>query len=174
MKQRKPVQTGQPPGRRIAGHAQEDHVIDPYQRQWKPHEPTVCADCRAVFHMGRWTWDSAPAGAVQALCPACHRIKDEYPAGIVTLAGSFLVKHREEILHLARHQEELEKQEHPLNRIMGIQDQADGIEIATTDIHLPRRIGEAVHNAYRGELDFHYEAERYFLRVRWSRDGDES
>ena len=41
----------------------------------------------------------------------------------------------------------------------------------TTDIHLPRRIGEALHHAHRGELDFHYDKEAYAIRVSWRRDG---
>ena len=71
---------------------------------------------------------------------------------------------------MARHTEELEKGEHPMHRIIDIQDQKDGLEITTTDIHLPRRIGEALHNAYRGDLDFHYDEEEYRLRVSWRRD----
>ena len=76
-----------------------------------------------------------------------------------------------EILHLACHQEEQEKPEHPLHRIMAIDEQGDAIVVRTTDIHLPRRIGEALQHAYHGELDFRYEEETYFLRVHWTRDG---
>jgi hypothetical protein len=42
--------------------------------------------------------------------------------------------------------------------------------ITTTDIHLPRRIGEALHRAYEGDLDFHYEEEAYSIRVTWRRE----
>jgi hypothetical protein len=45
--------------------------------------------------------------------------------------------------------------------------------ITTTDIHVPRRIGEALKNAYHGTLDYHFEPEEYRLRVRWTRDGNE-
>ena len=40
--------------------------------------------------------------------------------------------------------------------------------ITTTDIHLPRRIGQALHSAYKGSLDVHYDEEGYFIRVHWS------
>ena len=76
-----------------------------------------------------------------------------FPAGEIRLGGSFLGKHRDEILHLVRHQEEMEKAEHPLNRIMKIDDTPDQILVTTTEIHLPRRIGEALRNAFHGELD---------------------
>jgi hypothetical protein len=36
---------------------------------------------------------------------------------------------------------------------MQIEEQVDGILITTTDIHLPRRIGEALHRAYQGEIE---------------------
>ena len=86
------------------------------------------------------------------------------------LSGSFLAKHRREILGLARRQEELEKGEHPLNRIMRIATEDGDMVITTTDIHLPQRIGEALHSAYKGELDFHYEEESYTIRVSWRRE----
>jgi hypothetical protein len=124
-----------------------------------------------VFRKGRWTWEPAPAPANEERCQACHRINDAYPAGVVTLSGAFLKKHRTEILNLARNQEALEKGEHPLHRIMDIEDKDAKIEITTTDIHLPRRIGQALSNAYEGALDFRYDEGGYFIRVSWTRDG---
>jgi NMD protein affecting ribosome stability and mRNA decay len=147
-----------------------ERVHDPYKTRLKLPEPTVCPQCGAVFHQGRWQWAPRPEGAHEELCQACHRINDRYPAGEVTITGAFARRHKEEILHLARHQEELEKSEHPLHRIMEVEEQDGAVLIRTTDIHLPRRIGEALEHAYRGELDFHYEEEAYSIRVRWSRE----
>ena len=48
-----------------------------------------------------------------------------------------------ELINLARNEEAAEKSEHPLNRIASIEQVDAGIVIKTTDIHLPRRIGEA-------------------------------
>ena len=136
--------------RRIAGHAQQDHIPDPYQRRQKLHEGTVCPQCGAVFHKGRWQWGTKGEGADQELCAACRRINDKFPAGVVTLHGDFTQQHKDEMISLARHQEEAEKKEHPLNRIISIEEDAQGIVINTTDIHLPRRIGEAVKRALPG------------------------
>lgn len=147
-----------------------EHVHDPYKARLKRTEPTVCPQCKAVYQHGRWQWGPAPAGAEEDLCQACHRINDKYPAGEVTLRGDFLKRHRTEIVHLARNEEKMESGEHPLNRIMDIADSGDQVLITTTDIHLPRRIGEAIHRAYEGDLDYHYEKESYFLRVRWERE----
>ena len=142
---------------------------DPYKTRLKLPEPTVCPACNAVFQGGRWQWAETPADANQAACQACNRIADKIPAGVVTLSGDFLAENRSEILNLARNQETLEKGAHPLHRIMKIESGANRVTINTTDIHLPRRIGEAVHRAYSGELDFQYDQGEYFLRVNWHR-----
>jgi NMD protein affecting ribosome stability and mRNA decay len=145
-------------------------VHDPYQSKRKLPDPTVCPQCGAVFHQGRWTWLTRPEVAHEAQCPACQRVRDKYPAGFLSLHGGFLDQHRQEIVNLARHEEKAETAEHPLHRIMQIEEQTDGILITTTDIHLPRRIGEALHRAYQGELDFHYIEEGSTLDVHWTRE----
>jgi hypothetical protein len=73
------------------------------------------------------------------------------------------------MLHLVRHEEARAKAEHPLERIMKIEDQDGGILITTTDIHLARGIGEALHHAYQGELMYHYNERENLLRVVWER-----
>jgi hypothetical protein len=157
--------------RRRWGRAQLDNLIDPYKRPAKLHEPTVCPQCRAVFHKGHWQWAPAPQGAEEMLCQACHRINDRYPAGIVTLTGPVVAAHKDEIVRLIRHQEEAEKPEHPLNRLIDIAAEApDHLVVSTTDIHLPRRIGAAVTRAYHGAVDEHFDEGGYFIRVSWHRD----
>jgi len=142
---------------------------DTYKVKHKLPEPTVCPQCGAVFHEGRWQWLARPAQAHEEMCPACHRIQDEFPAGYVTVAGPYFKDHREELLQLARNEEAHAKAEHPLKRIMKIEDQDDGIQITTTDIHLARGIGEALHHAYQGELEYHYNEKENLLRVVWER-----
>ena len=143
-------------------------VHDPYRSKSKIPNPTVCPPCGAVFHAGRWTWMARPAGAREELCPACRRMRDKYPAGFLTLKGQFFREHRQEILNLARHEEQKTKVEHPLQRIMAIEEQEEGILLTTTDPHLARGIGEAVYRAYQGELDFRYVAESSMLPVSWT------
>jgi NMD protein affecting ribosome stability and mRNA decay len=155
--------------RSISGRAQQDDILDPYQRQQKLHDGTVCPQCGAVYHGGRWQWLLRRAKAGEELCAACRRINDKFPAGVVTLRGDFAKEHKEAMIHLARHQEEAEKEEHPLNRIISIEEDAQGVVITTTDIHLPRRIGEAVKRAFHGTIKESFEKDGYFVRVNWSR-----
>ncbi|MDO9053157.1 MAG: BCAM0308 family protein [Gallionella sp.] len=142
---------------------------DTYKAKGKLPEPAVCSDCGAVFHDGRWQWLPAPANAHQTSCPACHRIRDHFPAGYVSLSGNFFPEHEHEILQLIQHREAQEKINHPLQRIMAIEKTAQGTQITTTDIHLARGIGEALHHAYQGELEYHYNPDQNLLRVNWTR-----
>lgn len=156
-------------GRRRFGRAQRSAISDPYKAGEKYSEPTVCSQCGAIYRDGRWGWSKLPAFGTERLCQACHRINDRFPAGILTLRGDFVQQHKAELVALARHQEEIEKTDHPLNRIIDIEETGEGIVINTTDIHLPHRIGEACKRAFDGALDVHYDEDAYFVRADWSR-----
>lgn len=158
--------TGQGPRRdRIV----QEHRHDTYRLSGKLKEPTVCSGCGALFHKGRWTWGPAPRGAQSTTCPACHRIRDKYPMGLVTIAGSFKEKQHEQVIGVIHNAAAQEKKEHPLSRIMGIERRPEGLVISTTDTHLPRRIGKALKHAYHGELTLHYDQDEEFVRVTWTR-----
>ena len=149
----------------------KERTHDPYKTRLKLPEPTVCPRCSATWHAGRWQWlEHQPENANEELCQACHRINDRYPAGELALRGSFLKAHEEEILHLIRNTEKAENQDHPLHRIISIDRTEDGFLVTTTDLHLPRRIGQAIYNAYEGEFDFNYDEEGYFVRANWRRE----
>lgn len=147
----------------------EEPSHDPYQPKGKPTEPLQCSTCSAIFHDGRWQWSAAPANAHKTLCPACRRIHEKFPAGYLTLEGDYAREHRADLLRTARQHELHEKAEHPLQRIMAIEESHDRVLITTTDIHLARGIGEALHRANGGELKFQYEKGEYQLRAHWAR-----
>jgi NMD protein affecting ribosome stability and mRNA decay len=147
----------------------QELVHDSYKSRRKLPEPSACPKCGAIYQAGRWTWGSVPKGAHHHVCPACSRIQDEYPAGYVNLAGDFLREHRDEIVNLIRHCEAREKAEHPMERIMAIEDTAEGLLVTTTDSHLARDIAERLHDAYKGTLDFRYNREDNLLRASWRR-----
>jgi NMD protein affecting ribosome stability and mRNA decay len=142
---------------------------DPYHLDLKPPEPARCPLCGAVFHEGRWQWIEAPAGAHEHECPACRRTRDHLPAGYLTLSGPFFAKHRDEVMQVVHHHEAHEKAEHPMDRIIRVEPQKDGVLITFTEAHLARGTGEAVHHAFQGELAFHYVEEDPTLRVSWRR-----
>ncbi len=167
MKEAPPRAHNYHPGRHL--QVMDDPMHDPYRDQAKLSEPCVCSDCGAVYHDGHWQWITQPANAHQTRCTACRRIHEQMPAGYVTVAGKFAHDHRAELISVARNLEIREKAEHPLQRIISIEDRGDTLMITTTDIHLARGIGEALKRAYKGELDFHYNNDQYLLRVLWRR-----
>ena len=160
----------------VAKHGRHDRLLkeqvhDPYMTRSKPEEPTVCPECQVVFCDGRWQWVTPlPEKAHEELCPACLRIRDRVPAGILTLSGDFFQQHREEIMHLLHNKEQQQKAEHPMKRLMAITDEDDGSTVVTfTDTHLPRGVGEAIERAYEGELEIQYTEEAGLVRVYWQR-----
>ncbi len=149
----------------------EEKIHDTYMNRSKPTDPTICPQCRVVFTEDRWQWQpGAPKGANEELCPACQRIQDKVPAGILTLSGEFFAEHRSEILALLHNKVEGQKAQHPMKRLMEIKDQDDGSAVITfTDTHLPRGVGQAIESAYNGELDIQYTEDANLVRVYWQR-----
>jgi hypothetical protein len=149
----------------------EPHLQDPYQTRGKLPEPAVCPDCGVVYHKGRWQWLAAPAEAHDHRCPACSRIHDKAPASQLTVTGAFFSDHRDEIMSLVRNVESREKQEHPLERIMGLEELASepGVVISYTGIHLAKGTGEALHHAYQGKFHVDYGDRDSLLRASWHR-----
>jgi hypothetical protein len=149
----------------------KEKIHDPYRADEKLREATSCPQCGVRYKNGRWAWPKTQTFALKKQhCPACRRINDRYPAGEIVLSGEFLDGHRDEILVRARHVEASERSEHPLHRIMSIEDRGGDTVITTTDIHLPHRIGHALQDAWGGRLNTHYDREGYFTRVQWERN----
>ncbi len=148
-----------------------DYVNDPYFVKEKYPDISVCEKCGVVFHEGIFEWlNPPPANAQKMICPACRRIADKYEGGVVYLKGSFLQKHKEEILNLIKNVEENEKFLRPLERIIEIREEKDEIVITTTYEHIARRIGEAIHKAYKGSLKLNYPEDTKYIRVYWERE----
>jgi hypothetical protein len=144
---------------------------DPYNTGRKPGDSCVCPNCHAVFLNGHWQWTNLlPEQAPRKLCPACRRIKDNCPAGAISLKGNFVQTHKDELIHLLRNQETQEMAEHPLHRIIRIEEHPKRLDIQTTDIHLPKRIGDALNHAYKGVFHVRYEEAGYFVQVDWQKE----
>jgi NMD protein affecting ribosome stability and mRNA decay len=145
---------------------------DAYEPTAKLAEPSVCKTCGASYSKGRWVWGDAVEGAHAVTCPACRRIHDRFPAGIVRIEGD-LGDRRQEMLNLLHNIEDAEKRDHALERIMHIQDSRDALEIATTGIHLARRFGEALQRTYHEHVDLQYLPAQDLVRVYWRRNEEE-
>ncbi|MCU7944198.1 MAG: ATPase [Candidatus Thiodiazotropha sp. (ex Cardiolucina cf. quadrata)] len=149
----------------------KDRSIDAYRSERKLPDPTLCQICGAVFTGGRWQWcEALPIEAKETRCPACQRIHDRVPAGYLTLSGTFFNEHRKEIMRLIHNHVERQRTRHPLQRIIDTHIKESGdMEISFTEFHLPKGVGEAVKNAYQGELQIHFPEASGQVRASWSR-----
>ncbi len=150
---------------------------DPYIPKRSPQATGWCPDCHAICRTKRWYFDEAEYAArtrrgdgVPRRCPACRKIADGFPGGLVTLRGGYLRDHREEILNLVRNEEKRAMGFNPLERIMRITEADDRVEIATTVEKLAQRIGREVRKACRGELEYKWSEDSKLLRVNWQRE----
>lgn len=152
-----------------------DRTRDPYLSRKGPHEVGVCPDCHAISRKKRWYLDEmeyaslARSGAVLRRCPACRKIADGFPSGVVILHGGFLRTHRDEILTIVRNEERRARGTNPLERIMTIREGDERVEILTTDEKLAQRIGREIRKAYQGTVSFKWSEDANLVRVNWSR-----
>jgi len=151
-------------------HLQE-RSHDTYRSKAKLKGPVRCTECGATYVRGVWRWQAVvPPAPGKTVCPACQRTLDRYPAGELTLSGSFLAAHHQEIEGLIRNTAENESREHPLHRIMEFKRRKGTLVVTTTDVHLPHRIGHALKDAWGGALATHYDDQGYYARVTWERN----
>lgn len=148
------------------------HHSDPYLQRQKVTEPSTCPDCQASFHDGRWTWDPPIPDAASHRCPACERIRDQVPAGELTLSGAFLSLHAEEVMRLVNNTELRIRSEHPLERLMNTSgDPTTGeVVLRFTGIHATHGVGAALEKAFGGELTAPYPDAGSPMHASWRRD----
>ncbi|MDR4507371.1 MAG: hypothetical protein MRJ65_03880 [Candidatus Brocadiaceae bacterium] len=149
---------------------------DPYLSKKGLLEGSVCRDCTAVYQNKKWFLDAklyekkkASKDVAWVICPACKKTKENVPSGIVTLKGEFLKQHKQEIMNLVRNEEERSKNFNPLKRIMKILEKDDEVEIHTTSSKLAQRIGNIMHKAYNGNVEYKKHENAKFMRVEWER-----
>jgi len=149
---------------------------DPYMPKKGLTDFSLCKDCTAVYHNKKWHFDEKLYEEKKSLkdvnwvqCPACKKIKENVPNGVVTLRGEFLKEHKQEIINLINNEDARSKSYNPLKRIMKLDDNGDKIEIFTTSKNLAQRIGTIMHKAYGGEVEYKKDEDPKFTRVEWVR-----
>ena len=163
------------------GHYLQDpyHDVnhDAFRLRGKLRDGSACNTCSVVFHKGlmRWADDvnseypEKDRSKGHFECPACQRVRERIPGGVVTIRGMFFNQHEEEILNLIKSLEHEEHSQHPMQRIISMMPIRLGLEITTTYEHLARRIGDALQSAYHGELQIQYSKGEKLVRVVWCR-----
>ena len=85
------------------------------------------------------------------------------------MGGNFFEEHQEEILNMVKDIEKKEKEGHPMDRIMKIEQRPDSILIKTTGTHIARGIGDALFDAFHGKETICYLDGEKCVRVTWRR-----
>ena len=142
-------------------------------------EIAVCKRCRAVYRHKRWSMDypdqKIKSHKVQkVICPACRKIRDHFPGGIITLRGDFLNSRKEQIRNLIKNEENRAMGVNPLERIISVKDMKDYMEIHTTTERFAQRIGREIQRAYKGSVAYHWSKDNKSVRVEWHRSEESS
>ncbi|BBA71773.1 BCAM0308 family protein [Geobacter sulfurreducens] len=136
------------------------------------HEAALCKKCGALYRNKRWAAASEEAGTgnlAKVICPACQRMADNNPGGIVTFAGDYLLAHEDAILNSIKNIEAKSRVKNPLGRIMEISQDKNVLTIATTEDKLAQKLGREIFKAHRGELHYRWSHGESFVRVSWFR-----
>jgi NMD protein affecting ribosome stability and mRNA decay len=144
--------------------------LKPYLPKRGLPEGARCKGCGIVYHNKRWQMEATgEEPSCEVLCPACQRMEDGNPAGVVTLSGAYLAAHGEEILNSIKQQEAKHREKNPLGRIMEIRDENGQITVTTTEDKLAQKIGREIYKSQRGELHYKWSHDLKQVRVEWMR-----
>jgi len=130
-------------------------------------EPTTCKICHASYVKGRWSWKESPPEAEKVVCPACEKIEGDVACGEINIQGSFTDIMRRDVTNLIKNVEGCEIDEHPLERVISVDDNGDEILVKTTGRHLAQRIARALFKAYKGHLSYSYDRTHEKVEIRW-------
>lgn len=142
------------------------------QRSNKYPSNTLCPKCKLVYQDGVWKQGASSRGksGLERLCPACLQVREGWVGGIIQCSGAFANRHRKELLARIRNVEKQTQEERPLERIILMREDRNGIEISTTTEHLVARIAKSIHRVFGGELELKYAPEDKFAIAHWHRE----
>jgi hypothetical protein len=150
---------------------------DPYLPKGASKRITVCDGCHTVYKKKRWYADPhlyneavKIRDTAVAVCPACLKIRDNFPGGIVTLKGDYVLPHKQELLNLIKNEEARARGVNPLERVMSVKETGYGsMVISTTNEKLAQRIGREIRKAFHGKVTYQWSHDNKLARVDWAR-----
>lgn len=136
-----------------------------------------CEICGAVEVKGKWyapgkyTGDLSGAEFDIGICPGDDKLAKHEVDGVVTLTGTFIAEHNDEIFNLIDNVCDAKLERNIAARIFEIAKERDKTVIETTDAHLAAAIGNEIKDAFDGELSIRWRDNAPQVRVDWHRDG---
>ena len=150
--------------------------VDPFVSDEGFREPALCKTCQTYFHHKRWmnnpktyTQLKSDPNVHWVICPACQKIAEGYPEGILTLSGSYLWEHEDEIRRLLKNEESKANGRNPQERVIRTTRQEETLVIETTEQRLAEHLGRVLQRAHQGELKINWGAGPDICRVNWER-----
>jgi NMD protein affecting ribosome stability and mRNA decay len=150
--------------------------VDPFVPEEGLKEPTVCTSCKSIYQQKTWSHDPDAYRRLEAdpktnlvNCPACQKVAAGYAEGIVTLSGSYLWEHEEEIRRILANEEHKAREKNPQERVIRRLREGDKLVIETTEKKLAEHFGRVLHKAHQGELDIFWTGDPEICRVSWDR-----
>ena len=162
--------------RHTTSYKEKEHPRqDPYAMLRGVKGPAICKKCLAVYAKKRWRFDDAESRKLAAssrtqklVCPACQKIRDDYPEGILTVRWSALKDHETEIRGLIDNVEARTLSINPLARVMKIIARRRDLEVHTTTDRLAQRLGRELVRAFRGRVTYRWAHRDMLVRVAWT------
>jgi NMD protein affecting ribosome stability and mRNA decay len=137
----------------------------------------ICKYCHSIYQGKKWE----PLKDMNAtfvdeitkgVCPSCHLEKGHLSDGVLTLSGTFLEQHKDEVKHLIHNLGEKEEERDIMNRIERIDEsEPQQMVIYTTKNSLAVEIGKKVNDSYKGgKLDIKFSKKDKPVEVHWHLD----
>jgi hypothetical protein len=146
---------------------------DMYLPKLAPKGVIKCAGCGAFYHRRHWSLVQ-PAGFEEPVhthpvfCPACRKIRDDFPGGELELRGVG-AQDKGEIARILRNEETRARDKNPLERIMRLQETNGSWKVETTTEKLAQRLGRSIKKARGGEINYKWSHNNKFVRVVWEK-----
>lgn len=119
----------------------------------KAHDGLAKCKVCGIYHFKKTWHNERPEGAVgltsqEVICPADEmQMNGEYE-GKVTLFN-VPEQHQMEIKHLAENMGKYSKSEHPLHRVLSIEEKDGNLEIYTSENQLAQKIGNKIDDSFK-------------------------
>lgn len=146
---------------------------DPYMDKSIYRDPTICPTCGLIFHEKRWIRDEELAHRLREEgvefykkdCPACRKIKDNYPLGILEVNAEYVKIKVQELKNLIKNVVEEENIRNPLERIIKMNIDGSYLYVETTTEHLAKKIGNRIRKAFGGKMSVKFSEDQKLVRI---------
>jgi len=108
---------------------------------------------------------------IEGKSPLTKMQEEQVCEGVIHLSGTFLMKHREEIVGAIEHSEKIASERDPLDKIINIETSPEKITIYTAKNQLARAIAKKLDHSYKGgALETKWSKGEKVVEIYWHKD----